>query len=34
VFNIDLVANPKATQNFIIDPSKPVTPEIIEDLHQ
>ena len=33
VFNIDQKANPVATENFIIDPSQPITQEIVEELH-
>jgi hypothetical protein len=34
VFNIDTVANKDATENFIVDPTEPITPEIIEKLHE
>ena len=34
VFNIDKVENPAAQANYIIDPSKPITAEIISDLHE
>jgi hypothetical protein len=29
VFNIDVVPNPQATHNFIIDPTKPITAETV-----
>jgi len=34
VFNIDCVANPDATENFIVDPTAPITPETVEKLHE
>jgi nucleoside-diphosphate-sugar epimerase len=34
VFNIDQVENPEATENFIIDPTKPITPATIVELKE
>ena len=33
VFNIDKKENPEASHNFIIDPSKPITKDIVAKLH-
>ena len=33
VFNIDKTPNPKACQNYIIDPSQVITPNMIENIH-
>ena len=34
VFNIDQVENPEATENFIIDPTKPLTAKKVEELKE
>ena len=34
VFNIDTVENEEAQKNFIIDTSKPITEEVVENLHK
>ena len=34
VFNIDQIENPDATENFIIDPTQPITPAIVQDLKE
>ena len=33
MFNIDAVENPHATENFVIDPTKPVQEEQMAELH-
>lgn len=34
VFNIDLVENPEAQDNFIVDPTKPITKEHLDELEK
>ena len=34
VFNIDAVANPEATKNFLIDPTEPLKEETVKKLHE